>query len=293
MKRVWILPWVLLVLIETTACTRDRTQESISIDLVSARVNDLEISVGASDTRMPWTARFSRSPNGTWLIAAPPGELTIKDRIARTERLDLILSSLGSLRIQGLAPAATLESMGLSPPRYMLRWTDGGQTHELTIGAPIGKLGTAIRWKNEVRLAAGSLLGILAESADFNELRRQQIATWTPDDVAEFEILRSGKGAFYAQRLSGDWGDRNEKPVQTKKLTPWLKDILSLRAIEIADGLKAPQSDAPVIVFRDRRGREVGTLQLLRFGNKSYVRVSTRPDALFLISENAISSFYP
>jgi hypothetical protein len=179
-----------------------------------------------------WSARLQREGDDPeqWTLNPAGSARPIGDRRAAGGFILHLLDTLRTLHPVAPAPRGGLDSFGLSPPRFAIRFTvpgDGGERqYELRIGSD-GRTGSGETgaWSQflppdtreedaQVVLAGGAALQMLDYIRTFDALRLQTLATFTTDDVDEFELKRAGKSLFYAQREGSDWADRARKPLK-------------------------------------------------------------------------------
>ena len=228
-----------------------------------------------------WTATFRKNgPLPTdWVLIAGPGKVLL-DRMAKGGLIEHVMSTLQTLQVEGPAPHGSLESFGLNPPHFAIRWkTEGGSYGEVRLahqmsGSSAG-FGTLVVQGvvSPVAKLQGALYRMVETITTFESLRQQQIlAPWIPDDFDEVEISSKGQKRFYAQRAGETWADAKGKALtepKAREITATLERLVHAQAMAFVDDLpltqklnarlqKAPELS---ILLKDRKGNPL-TLRL-------------------------------
>jgi hypothetical protein len=306
------LAFSIAVALGSAACTKTSTSPQFTkgqvpfaaglFDLNS--ITRLEIAKADPATGDAWAAQVQRvaTPEGAdpqWEITSAPGELNLIDRKAQSGFITHLLDTLKTLRISGPAPRGSLESFGLQPPRFALRWG----THEVRFGKDRYAL-----IEDSVYEIEGATLKMLEYLPAFQSLRDQiWLSPLTADDVDEIEIYtRKNKGqkpVFYAQRDGSVWTDQQHKPVK-QDISSFLQQIAHVRIQEFVDDSETTRKlqnsiqARPLlrVIFRGRNNLETQASinwEVLNGTKALYGTSSARPNAAFRIFSEALRFFAP
>ena len=186
-----------------------------------ASVNSLLFSANNPATGNRWTTRMVRESGAggsgdVWRFALPPEGKTLGDDRAGGAWIVHMLETVRTAQFSEVPFTGDLESFGLTSPRVMLRWTTnadaGEQAYELRIGNPAKDLdGTSEGFNCQVGqlptvyVIKGALLQMLERVYTFDSLRLQTLATFSAEDVDEFEIRTDSKPTLKAHKTQDDW----------------------------------------------------------------------------------------
>ncbi|MEO7163749.1 MAG: DUF4340 domain-containing protein [Bdellovibrionia bacterium] len=299
--------------------------------LFNYKVNEItELTLGKFDpaTSEHWmtvikrtdAALKKRANTATWEIISLPDGNTTRDRKANATFIMHLLDSLQGLRVVGDAPNGSLESLGLDPPRFVVRLKTNSNIHEFRIGTlSDDKLGNYFTTdQKKVIIASGSALKMLPMIKNFEYLRDRSWTPFSPDDVDEFILSDRGKPFFYAQREGSQWNDKNHRPItfaaqnkfkesarqDAESLLKTLTEIQPLGFIDDpvqVEEIKSRRSILPTYEAKliNRHGTEV-SLKLVRSKKKVksemnqtalYGLSSTRPSTLFILDPKILTAF--
>ena len=265
-----------------------------------------------------------RTRAANWEITSLPDGNDTQDRKANTTFIMHLLDSLQSLHKVGDAPHGSLNSLGLDPPRFVIRLKTNSAIHEFRVGGlSDDKLGNYLITSDqkEVMIASGSALKMLPMISNFEYLRDRSWTPFSADDVDEIILSDQGKPFFYAQREGSQWNDKDHRPI-TLAIQPKLKQtankdaesllraLTEVQSIGFIDdpiqrahiqrlGLSTPAYEAKLI---DRHGTQVSlkigkivkVVKKVIKGKKSqtlYGLSSTRPSTLFVLDPKVLTTF--
>ncbi|MGK5086575.1 DUF4340 domain-containing protein [Bdellovibrionota bacterium FG-2] len=172
-----------------------------------------------------FSTQIERSPTGSELSAWKIVSQELTDRLAYSNFIEHLLDTLSTLQIEDIAPQGPLESYGLNPPRFAIRFSaenrdkPGSQT-EFEIHFGSGEENVFAYDPQEpkrvfrVRGAGVSMLGHLR---GFEALRRRTLLTFEGDDVDEIEFWNGAKKTLHIERHGDLWKEMNPK---VRKLDP-------------------------------------------------------------------------
>jgi len=177
--------------------------------------------------------------NGIWkLIHAPVAILDVR---ADAGLLDHVLDTLDTFAPQEIAPsnpnADALESMGLSPPRALIKWS-GTTSHELTLGDTYGQTQRFALFENsKPLLASGAFLEMLAHIQSWEFFRQRTFLMGKLDDRDRLEYTNPNKktdGSLKIQRLGSGWETLKQQNV-SEVLAPILENLFHQRIKRFVD----------------------------------------------------------
>jgi len=296
-------------------CTQSKAPPNTqATTLIHYNVNQItELTLGKFDpeTGEHWmttlkrinTATKKRITHANWEITSLPDGNNIQDRKANATFIMHLLDSLQGLRKTGDAPNGALDSLGLDPPRFVIRVKTDTGTQELRIGGMSDdKLGNYLAMNpsadqksnsGKIIIASGSALKMLSMISSFEYLRDHSWTPFSADDIDEIALSDQGKPYFYAQREGSQWNDKNHHPLKDPE--PLLRVLTEIQPkgliddpTQVARALKLSSSQPPTYEAKliDRRGTPV-ILKLL----KTYGLSSTRPSTLFVFSPEILTTF--
>jgi len=282
------------------ACTQTSTSPPVPAtkSLNPKQVTRLELAKIDALTSDRWTATLERKgPRETdWEITSTSVEKALADRKANGTFILHLLDALGSLDPVGEAPRGPLESFGLQPPRFALRWTQGETTGEIQLGTLASGRGQSgvyalLPGSKNVQIVRGSALKLLDLITGFESIRYRRWSTIDTDDVDEVELKPTRKKLNYVQRAGVDWQDKAGKPVKGD-VNAWLEKLTTLESVEILDQESAEPFEATrELTIKDRRGNPIVFRIRKSKDGRILGLVSSRPGALFQLPESTWSLF--
>lgn len=235
------------------------------------------ISIARNDptTGEPFSAQVERSKSGadtySWQIVSQ--ELT--DRLAYSNFVEHLLDTLSTLQIQDEAPNGPLESYGLTPPHFAIRFSTespekvGSQTEfEIHLGSGDETLfAYDPREPKAIFRVHGALIGMLNHLRNFETLRRKTLLTFESDDIDEIEFWKGSKKTLHIERHGETWksmasaGSEKTSPVFKKDIQAYLERITHLQIQKFPDdptwekAAMETLKNSPQfrIVFKDRK----------------------------------------
>lgn len=151
-----------------------------------------------------------------WEIASSPPEQPILDRRANGTFLLHLLNAIQSIRILHPAPHGALDSFGLNPPQYAIRWKTPEQDLEFQLGSELkdhsGSYFTMDR--DQIFIATGAAFKMLHLIDSFPYLRQKKWSALSIDDIEQVELRYFGRSIFYAQRDGTVWTDQKHHPIR-------------------------------------------------------------------------------
>ncbi|MFZ9595436.1 MAG: DUF4340 domain-containing protein [Bdellovibrionia bacterium] len=236
----------------------------------------------------PLKKGVSQVPLGNWQFTSLPSLRMASDRKANATWIMHLLDALRQVKKIAPAPNGTLESLGLNPPEWVLKWKTEDHQWTLQIGSPAElQKGTYVTLDGKSAwIAQGSALRLLNTIQSFDDLRDPNWSVFSSDDVDELSFLEKGKTVFYAQREGDRWTDAQH---QDYFLESSLHPGKFLQAITQAQPLKLVDSPAQITEFEKqwRRGQSLEIQLTNRFGVTSRLRLlrsSSPPPLLFGLS---------
>jgi hypothetical protein len=261
-------------------------------------VQEMTISKFDPATGDHWTSVLHHSKSG-WEISSGPSDQSLLDRRADEGIVSHLIDTFESIRIESDAPQGSLESLGLDPPRFAIRWVTPQKSYEFRIGLADRK--TFHRYLTvdgkKVFTVSGSTARILESLESFKSLRKRTWSILTADDVDEIELRSQGKAYFYAQREGDAWTDRLHRPVKAD-VNSLLSDLTTTHILEFVDNpenaselkkfvLKVPSYEARLT---DRMGRQT-LLSMKPKNNVLYGLDSSRPHTAFILKPKLLQLF--
>lgn len=241
-------------------------------------VNELTISKFDPLSGDRWTSVLRRDMLD-WKILFAPHQQQILDRSANQNFISHLIDSLESIRIQGQAPHGTLDSFGLDPPRFSIRWIIPNKSFEFHLGSNLKKSLEAYFTvdKHHVYIASGPSIGLLNALENFQILRRKIWSSLDSDQVDEIEIFHQGKPFLYAQREGDEWTDRRHKVIRKQNISQLLDDLTSSEALDFIDD--AHENSKLINKLRFQALYEARLSD--RFGNKLLLTLNTRNQKIY------------
>lgn len=302
-----LIPTALVLVLSLAACTRAQPPGFRSGDkpLESAfPAKEIEIIRAEPSRGETWTVKLVKNgPEPTdWAISGHSAGVELLDRRAHGTFLEHLMSTLRTLQVTGDAARGPIESYGLLPPAFAIRWNGG----ELRVGSPgpeaferfaefrlDGKIGST----PAIYRVKGSALEMLQHLESFTSVRQAVLVSpLTSDEVDELEVSKTGRnGKFYAQREGDVWTDRRHKPVR-KDIDAFLETLTHARIQEFVDdrvaaeeiARKVPKSPLYSITLNDRKGKptRIDLGWSVAGGEEHlYATVSSRPGAFRVYRE--------
>lgn len=191
----------------------------------------------------PWTVSIERSEDLKWRMTSEPNGLALLDRLADGTFIMHLLDTLTTLQVMETHVTATEPTLGLSPSKVSLRWISEGESYEILIGeeptqsggmfAKIGRPGENAA-SAPVIILKGAALAMAMRLESFDWIRHRRLFPLELDDIQSVEVSRNDGSMFFAQRLSGGWGNRDHQPY-SEKITEWLTALIHLRIEQFID----------------------------------------------------------
>ena len=230
-------------------------------------VTELWISKNDAVAGDQWTARLTAKTPTDWRLASGPGDSPLVDRLADTEFVLHLLSTLQTLEITETGTSLTWDTAGLTSPKFVLRWTSPEGTRELVLGQSLSPTGSnyALLPKfaagNPVVAVRGATLGMLEHLKSFDILRHRRLWTWSLDDVEQFEVNQGLRKTFSAHRQSGEWADEQNRIYQGP-VQEWLERLIHLMVQKFDDDAadsaslykKVQTTPAYCVTLKNRKG---------------------------------------
>lgn len=235
-----------------------------------------------------------------WQILFAPYPQQLLDRKANQNFISHLVDSLESIRIQEQAPHGTLESLGLDPPRFSIRWVIPRKSFEFHLGSSLKNRPEAFFTldKHHVYIASGPTIGLLNALEDFQMLRRKIWSSIDFDQVDELEIFHQGKQFLYAQREGDEWTDRHHKVIQKQNVSLLIDELTSSEALGFVDNIQENSKLIRLLRFQplyeaqlsDRFGNKY-SLTLNMKNKKIYGWNSKRPKVIFILKPKLLKLF--
>jgi hypothetical protein len=264
---------------------------------IPAQILELSISHDDPATGLRWSAGFRREGAGgeatntpQWILTSGPEGLTLTDRLADSGFIRHLLDTLATLRVASrLEPSGgDLRSrLGLEPPSWWLRWSDGVTRHELRIGSRADPFRMHAESAGEFLLIEGAALQMLKHAGDFRRLRMHKLMHWPADDADRVEIRWTGPGsrkALLAERSSGEWAAkggtrlRDSVQLQLERLS-----MLEIEEFEVPGGEASWGPPWVEVRWKTRHDQEL----TLEIDSALRARSSGRPGAIFRLNDAA------
>lgn len=269
-----------------------------------AQVSELVLAKDDPESGDRWMVSLEQG-EGEWNIRSEVNLPPFLDRKANNSFLFHLLDSVRRIRLEECPLQGTLESFGLDPPRFAIRWKanlpGGDRVFELRTGVQAGnssKVYVTLDGSN-VLVGSGSAFRILNLIDSIHTLRNKNWSSIEADDVDEIEFRRKGRSLFYAQRDGNEWTDRRHRPVR-KDTETLLSRITDAQAEGLIDNpqkatlLKNWIQNHSVfeVVLTDRGGQSV-KLKLMQKERKVYGVNSERPSAVFELHPKILEHLSP
>jgi hypothetical protein len=260
------------------------------------KVTELLIVKNDPETGDRWAARLFASPAGAgtrpggdrWQVERAGGEGAAPlDSRADGYFVLHLLDTLRTLRAERVDVPGALESLGLAPPRFALKWKTPGHEYSVELG---GSEEGAVRAYARVPghnplVADGAAIQMLGYLRSFERLRLKTWAGVVVDDVDEIEI----PPGFYAQREGSDWTDRKHRSLKAD-VDGWLDRLAHARVLAFVDdraraepiARRLAAAPARKATLRDRHGNPI-RLAIAQVDGKWYASSDARPGGVFEI----------
>jgi hypothetical protein len=295
--------------VATTRCTKTPDSNFAPMDVkfneplfIFNTKNLTEFTIAKNDptTSDQWTARLSKINSAPWEVASAPDGSVLADKMADASYIDHLADTLQTLRATAKAPNGPLSSFGLHPPRFALRWTASGKSHELLLGDSVPHKGGHYAWigsqstSGHVLIVQGAALQMLGYLTSFDALRLRKLLPFSADDVDELELYKGSRLFQYAQRQGDEWTDRKGQKLKAP-VGEFLENLTHLRIRHFSDAIEnsAPRAKPLFrLVFKDRHGKAT-VLNIYTRGGGVFAAVSSRPKSTFEVFSEALQILIP
>jgi hypothetical protein len=304
------LGWITLTVLSLSACNRNSPPPTSIVVHIGDKpfhfdphqVVDLEIAKSDPETGDRWLTQLKGDHN-LWKITAAPDNQPILDERADDIFIFHLLDTLQGLRIDAIAPHGSLESFGLEPPRFAVRWSTPQGSHEFRLGSALkDRTGNYFTLDGQsVFVVSGPAVKMLSLIESFQWLRKRSWATLNADNIDEIELSRKGKLLIYAQREGNRWTDRQHRELK-QDINSFLINLTATQSDRLVDDAtsadrlkKELTANFPYEAkLSDRRGRST-VLKIAKITAKSqsgvYGSNSARPQAVFALPPSVLQEF--
>jgi len=267
------------------------------IQLDPRKVHELSIAKFDPTQGSQWFAHLNQD-HELWKITSPPADRIILDNLADGIFIMHLLDTFKSIQIKDDAPKGSLESLGLDPPLFSIRWRSGPQDSEIRVGLPLKDgSGTYFSFKGgSPMIATGSTFKMLSFIDSFDFLRRKTWATITADDVDEIQLRVQSRDSLYAQREGTQWTNEKHLPLK-KDILKLLNHVTTAQAIEFIDDsvraeslTKLIQSHPQYEIRLNGRSGELVTLRMIKKNGRLYGLNSLRPETVCVLDGSLLQS---
>ena len=252
-------------------------------------VIDLTLAKFDSESGNSWVMTLHKE-DSLWKISSAPSDQSLLDRIADETFIHHLLDTLQSVHLHPNPKSGPMESFGLKPPRYALKWSTLSKEFKIQVGISSPGLGYFVTLDGtSISVGTGAAFGLLERVLSFRDLRKQ---TWTilkPDDIDEIELLKNKAPHFYAQRDGDTWTDRKHRPVRINVSTV-LSQLTSTRPENFVDDPIRAQELRKYILSKEslevrltNRFGKTHSLKLSQREKSVYGINTTRPDGVFIL----------
>jgi hypothetical protein len=264
------------------------------------KTSELLLSKADPQTGDHWTARFVHPENGDWTIALAPDGKTLGDQHANSSFIEHVLDTIRTAKSKPAPLSGTLESFGLSVPRFHLEWKaptvadTAADTNSNTMTSFDLRLGSATLMEDDgqtlpalysstggeaVFVTTGAVLEMLSRVNSFEVLRHTQLLIMPPGETADdVDTIQIGK-TFSAQRQGDDWVTPSKHKIRGNT-TAFLQQLAHLRILSFIDDPAENQrllKIKPLVRITLKDHKEMPVQLDLRIDNsKTYATVSTR-----------------
>ncbi len=262
------------------------------------KINHLTIAKFDPTTGTQWIAVMHHEQKN-WKFSSSPPDHPLLDPFANEIFIAHLLDTLQSLKINAPAPRGSLESLGLDPPQFAIRWTTENTDSEIRIGSPLRDGSGYYFTRDGVQsfVASGSVFKMLGLIDTFDFLRKR---TWTllaADEVDEIHLRGPGKKAIYAQREGSQWTDQEHHTVK-KEIGIFLNTLVASQAEKFIDDpmeakkLKNYVQSRPTydVSLNDRFGNST-SFKIRTLGSLVYGINSSRPQAICSLNPKILKAF--
>ncbi len=296
------------------ACTSPHNTEllgSKAFKFNPKQVIEVSLTKSDSNTSDHWSITLHRDPAPDprfWEFTSPPLNLPMLDRLADETFIAHLLDLLQNVQMDALAPRGALDTYGLNPPQFAIRWVTPEKSWEFRLGAyspasanktqsqsGVSTAGYFISLDGKTIYIARSPAFTLLQMIDSVQFIRRNIWTkLTPDDVDEIQIFIRGKQSFYAQREGDRWTNSKHQMIK-KNLEAPLQQLVLARTQEFIDDPDLAQSVKKnlenhfncEVRINDRHGHST-TLKIWKINKKTYGMNSTRLKTLFILNATVL-----
>ena len=266
-------------------------------------VSELSVAKMDPNTGDHWAVRLQKDHEGRWLISGAPDGRVLSDHLANSNFVDHLLDTLRTFTLLSLAPNASAETIGLSPPRFSIRWTAEGKQHEIQIGD--GAYSRVPTLSDRTYVGQGALFGMLDYLKAFSVLRLPTLCDFAADDMDEIEMGPGTSARWYAQREGGRWTDRKHRRLgSTGAITmeDRLSGVVHTRIRDYLDDAdvardwagRIEHSPFATVTLKDRAGKAT-VIRVVRAefqGQRELMgTISSRPGAVFVLYPEALRFF--
>jgi hypothetical protein len=284
-----------------SSCTPRQTQETqTSQNLIGKlpfqfqpnQVEELFLSKADPAKEDYWNTTL-RKTDKQWEISFTPSQKAVLDRLVDETFINHLIDLFQNIRITAPAPRGPLDSYGLNPPKFAIRWKTHDQTFEFLMGQPAPHdLGTYFSVDGEtVYIAKGPAFRMLNMITSFEFLRHRPWTTLSADDIDEIQILKNGKTDWYAQREGDLWTNAAHKKTG-RNISKILNSITQTRPLQMVDDKQQAhfihkeiqKHSSYQAKLSDRLGN-VSSLHLYLKKGTLYGTNSTRPNSVFILDQ--------
>jgi hypothetical protein len=260
-------------------------------------ISSVTLSVHLPETDVNFTAdlKYTGPEESDWQIQST--QLT--DRNADGFYIRHLLDTVHTMHIAGDAPFenSQLSDLGLSPPRYAIRWTQGESPVEVRIGNKLKNDNQAYAFmpgKEKPVIVGGAIIKMLDYLKSFDTLRQKTFVRFTADDIDQIQIYKrenqKRKQIFNAERYSKIWKkkqiDKHLESFTHARVQMYIDDV------EFSSQLEKQIQKQPLaeLVAIDRQGHPI-TVKIGKRNDLIYGITSERPHAAFLLP-NEITRYF-
>ncbi len=249
-------------------------------------VSFMTLSANLPETGENFTAdlKYTGPEETDWTIESSQ----LLDRQADGFFIRHLLDTLHSLYIAGEIPFknSSLSDLGLSPPRFAIRWsTSNGTPYEIQIGNKLKNEGQAyaiLNSSSQPIIIGGAAIKMLDYVKSLASLRQKTFVKLSSDDVDEIEIYKNQKKTFNAERYGRIW-----------KKNQLDKHLLSFAHTRIQSYIDDPETNAKILkiiqskpfaemTLKDRNGKPI-TVKIGKSQNQIFGTTSEKPKSAFLL----------
>lgn len=282
--------------LQTTTSRKPQNVPFYNLDYKS--VTDVTVSVHLPETDVNFTTdlKYTGPEESDWQIQSSQ----LVDRHADGFYIRHLMDTVHSMHIVSDAPFenSQLSDLGLSPPRYAIRWNDSNSKPiEVRIGKKLKDENQAYAFmpgKSKPVIVGGAVIKMLDYLKTFENLRQKTFVRFSADDIDEIEIYKrqdqKRKQIFNAERYSKVWKkkqlDKHLESFAHARVQFYIDDVAWTSDLE-KQIQKQPLAE---MIVKNRQGHPI-SIKIAKKNDQIFGMTSDRPHAAFLL-HNEITRYF-